>query len=88
MVDEKAVTEEKITAEEKQELAALRADRKSREAAEKKAAEEAAAAEPEPAYWLTLANGDVIESTGQMTHYKGIPVVSAHRIVEEETTNA
>jgi hypothetical protein len=41
-------------------------------------------AEPEPIYWLTLANGDVVESTGQMTHYKGIPVIATHRIVEKE----
>lgn len=40
--------------------------------------------EPKPQYWLHLANGDVIESTGQMTHYKGIQVIGCYPITEEE----
>lgn len=41
-------------------------------------------AEPEAIYWLTLANGEVIESSGQMTHYRGVPVIAVHPIVEME----
>lgn len=39
---------------------------------------------PKPIYWLHLANGEVIESAGQMTHYKGIQVIGCYPITEKE----
>lgn len=44
--------------------------------------------EPENLYWLLLGNGKVVESTGQMTHYRGIQVVACTPIVEEESADA
>lgn len=41
-------------------------------------------APPPNVYWLHLANGEVIESAGQMTHYKGIQVIGCYPITEKE----
>lgn len=74
--------------DDQEELDQLRKEKANREKREAKAAQDEKNAEPEPIYWLTLANGEVVKSTGQMTHYKGIPVVGCARIVEKEETNA
>ena len=71
-----------LSDEDRAELTALREER-GRRAAE---AEAAKAAEPEPYLYLHLADGRVIPSTGQMTHYKGVQVVGAYPITKEEVT--
>jgi hypothetical protein len=72
-----------LSDEDRAELDKLRQERADRQAAEEKAKADAPP-DPDPIYWLHLANGEVIESTGQMTHYKGIQVVGAYPITKEE----
>lgn len=53
------------------------------EAAHKAQAEaQAADAPPAPTHVLVLANGSRVETAGQMTQYKGVPVVGAYPIPE------
>lgn len=73
-----------LTPEERDELNKLRAERAARDEQAAKAEADAKANEPAPAFWLHLANGEVIESTGVMTHYKNIPVIGAYPITEME----
>lgn len=73
-----------LSDDERAELERLRQDKAARDQADAEAAEKAKADEPDPTHWLHLADGRVIESAGQMTHYKGIPVIGSYPIVEEE----
>lgn len=71
-----------LTDSERAELDQLRADKAAADAAP------AAPAIPPPPpvqkYWLHLANGDVIETDGQMTMYQGIQVIGAYPVTEKE----
>ena len=74
---------ETLSPSERDELENLRREKNQRA----EAAAAAAVAEdapPEPDFWLTLANGEVVETVGHMTHYKGVPVIAAHRITKKE----
>lgn len=65
---------DELTADERAELESLRAA--------KNHATIETPANPEvslpPTHWLWLANGNVIESNGVMSHYQGIPVVASY----------
>lgn len=64
------------------ELRQLRQERQDREAAEAAAREEEERNRPAPSHYLHLANGEVIESAGVMTHYgpDAIPVIAVAEI--------
>lgn len=67
-------TDEELLAE----LRQLRQERQERQAAEEAAAAEEERNRPAPSHYLHLANGEIIESAGTMTHYgpKAIPVIA------------
>lgn len=77
---------ETFTDEDRAELMALREERAQRRAEVEARAKAEKEAEPEPTHWLHLADGRIIESSGQMTHYKGIQVVGSYPITKEEVT--
>jgi len=60
-----------LTDEEMAEYQALKAAQTKRE---EEAKEDAP---PPPDHWLHLANGQVVEYAGTMTHYKGVRVMNA-----------
>lgn len=63
--------------EERAELERFRRDRAEREKVPEPGEE------PPNTHWLLLANGETVESAGVSTHYKDIPVIAAHPIVEK-----
>lgn len=68
-----------LTETERNELEQFRAQ-KLREAVAALQADEA-----KPYLYLHLADGRIIKSAGQMTHYKGIQVIGAYPITKEES---
>lgn len=66
---------DELTDEERAELNKLRAEKANSE----KPKEAVSEVTLPPTHWLWLANGEVLESNGVMSHHNGIPVVAAYQ---------
>jgi hypothetical protein len=79
---------EELTADERAELDELRAQKQAEKDVpkqtlkEQREAEEAEEAK-KPTHWLTLGNGETVESRGTMTHFHGMPVIASTVIPED-----
>jgi hypothetical protein len=75
-----------LSPEDAAELAEMRAERQAARKAAQEAAEEEERNRPKPTHYLHLANGEIIESAGVMTHYgpNSIPVINVAEIEHRE----
>jgi len=73
-----------LTDEEVAEFRRLRQEEADRKQAAQDEADEAEKNKPPVSHYLHLANGDVVESAGTMTHYNGMAVVNAVPVEERK----